>query len=139
MQPSASKKARFDPAIEPPKTPILVKSFLQELGSSGLSSTSSFFPSSSPLIAQPTNLFSFPSCFPLRIPADHQQSRPIARQSSPIRSEGPLNLLLTACQRAEEEAKAEKESNSSSLDSSDMEETIFHTAFSDDGLSEAVS
>ena len=109
MQPSALKKARFDPAIESPKTPTLVKSFLPELGSSGLFSAPSFFPSLPPLIAQPTNLFSSLSCFLLRIPADHQQSRPIARQSSPIGSEGALNLLLAACQRVEEEAEAERE------------------------------
>lgn len=50
-----------------------------------------------------------------------------------------MKLLLTACQRAEEEAEAERGGNSSSLDSSDEEETILHTAFSDDGLSEADS
>lgn len=50
-----------------------------------------------------------------------------------------MNFLLAACQRAEEEAEAKREGNSSSLDSSDMEETILHTAFLDDNLSEAVS
>ena len=139
MQSSALKNARFDPAIESPKTPILVKSFLPELESSGLSSGPSFFPSLAPLIAQPTNLFSFLSHFLLRISADHQQSRLITRQSSPIGSEGQLNLLLAACQKAEKEAEAEKGGNSSSLNSLDIEETIFHTAFLDDGLSEVVS
>lgn len=37
------------------------------------------------------------------------------------------------------EAEAEKGGNSSFLDSFDIEKTIFHIAFSDDGLSKAVS
>lgn len=112
MQPLASKKTRFDSTIEPPKTPTLVKLFLPKLRSLGLSSVSSFFPSSSLFIAQLTNLFFSLFCFPLRIPADHQESRPIAKQSSLIRSESLLNLLLAACQRAEEEAEAKKRGNS---------------------------
>lgn len=54
-------------------------------------------------------------------------------------SEDLLNLLLVACQRVEEEAEAKRGGNSSYLDSSDIEETILYTAFSDNSLSEAVS
>lgn len=143
MQPSASKKARFDPALEPPQTPTLVKSFLPDLGSWSLSSVASFFPSSPPLIPQPTSLLSSPSRFPLRIPSalDRQQSRQIVRQSSPIGSEGPFNLLLAACQKAEKEAEADRGGNSLSLESSDVdeEETVSPTAFSEDDLSESDS
>ena len=141
MQSSASKKARFNPALEPSQTPTFIKSFLPDLGFSGLSSVASFFPSSPPLILQPTNLLSSPSRFPPKIPSalDRQQSRQTVRQSSPIGSEGPFNLLLAACQRAEKEAKAEKRGNSLSLESSDMdeEETVPPTAFLEDDLSES--
>ena len=71
MQLLALKKARFDLAIEFSKTPILVKSFFPELGSLSLSSASSFFLSSLPFIAQPTNLSSSLSRFLLRILANH--------------------------------------------------------------------
>lgn len=81
---------------------------------------------------------------------DHQQSLQTLRQSSPIGSEGPLNLLLAACQRAEEEAEAERGDNISSIENSDVEEIqalLPHAAFvsrdldllSEDCLSEADS
>lgn len=69
MQLLSLKKARFNLALEPLQTSIL-KSFLPDFGSSGLSSIASFFPSSLLLIPQPTNLLSSFSlfCFQLRIP-----------------------------------------------------------------------
>lgn len=64
------------------------------------------------------------------------------RQSSPIGSEGPLNLPLAACQRAEKEAEAERGDNASSQESSDVEDdpTLSpHATFAEENLSEADS
>lgn len=139
MQLLAPKKARFNLAIELLKTPTLIKLFPSELRFLGFSLASSFILFLLLFIAQPTNIVFSPSCFLLRILADHQQFRPIARLNSPIRLEALLNLLLAAYQKAKEKAKAKKGGNNSSQDSFNKEKTIFHTVFSNDSLSEAVN
>lgn len=117
MQPSPSKKARFDPALETPQTPLFVISFLSSLVNSSSSSSKTSFFLSSPPIAQPiNNLLSSSSRLLLRHASVIQQSQPTVqtvRQSSLIESEGLLNLLLAACQRAEKETKAERGDNTS--------------------------
>ena len=69
-----------------------------------------------------------------------QESQPTmqtVRQSSSIGSESLLNLLLAACQRAEEEAEAGKGDNTSSQESSDVENdhtSLPHAIFVDENL-----
>ena len=64
------------------------------------------------------------------------------RQSSPIRSEGPLNLLLAACQRAEKEVEAKRGDNISFQESFDIEDDYIllpHAILMDENFSETNS
>lgn len=88
------------------------------------------------------NLLSSLSRLPLRHALVIQQSQSkvqTIRQSSPIRSKSPLNILLAACQRVKNKAEAEREDNTLSQESSDIEDNytlLPHTIFADENLLE---
>ena len=119
MQPTPSKKAKFDTALRPLKIHNWVKTSLQNLpsGSSVLTS----FPSSLSLAQPFNNSFSSLSRSPFpRNSSDCYQALQKPRQSLPIGSEGPLNLLLVACQRAKKEVEAKNGEAILSEENSDM-------------------
>lgn len=146
MQPSLSKKARFDPALKALQILIFIISLLSSLvNSSSPSLKASFFPSST-FITQPiNNLWFFLSRLPLRDVLMIQQSQltvQTVKQNSPIWSEGPLNLLLVAYQRAKKEAEAEKRDNILFQESFDIEDDytlLPYAIFANENLSETDS
>ena len=120
MQPRPSKKARFNAPLVPLQTPPPVESPHQNQSSSA--EKSGFFPSSPPLP---------------QLNWDRPLPREKARQSSPIGSEGALNLLLAACQRAEEEEEAETGEVAEQISEAEENEAFTHTVFSsENSLSE---
>lgn len=122
MQPTPSKKAKFNIVLRPLEIHNWVKTSLQNLlsGSSVLTS----FPSSLSLAQPFNNSFSSPSRFPFpRNSSDCHQALQKPRQSLPIGSEGPLNLLLVACQRAKKELEAKNGEAILSEENSDTNST----------------
>ncbi len=88
------------------------------------------FNQSSPLLSEPSLSFLEPA----GLDWHHPQQKRSTRQSSPIGSEGALHLLLTACERAEKEKKAETGELFKEENSKWEENEIFaHTALSSEG------
>lgn len=115
MQPLFLKKTKFNLILKALQIFIFVISSLSSLvnSSNSLSKVSFFFFSLS-ITQLINNLLSFSFCFLLIHVLVIQQSQSTVqtiKQSFPIRLESPLNPLLAAYQKAEEEAKAEKKDN----------------------------
>ena len=104
MQPTLSKKTRYNTLIQPPQTPNIDRSFHQNSSSSGEKRSSNFLSLS---------LFPLPFEKLVSISTPHWTSdSSIEWASRPWQSlliglEGPSHLLFATCCRAEEKNKAE--------------------------------